>query len=101
MTLKTVTKTIHEVDSYDLEQFVAEITGVTDYSFVATEECGNDSIHDFTVKSDPAIYEMNEEDVDKWLASDGRTWITNNDILNWLCVKGHIEAGTYLVSVCW
>jgi len=98
MTLKTVTKTIHEVSWSNLEQFVAEKTGVNNYSFVATEECGNDSVHEFKVTGE-LVY--GEDDTNMWIASEGRTWISNDNILDWLCAKGHIEPGTYLVSVCW
>lgn len=100
MTLKTVTKTIHEVSWSDLEQFVAEKTGVNDYSFVAVEECNNDSIHEFNVSADNDSF-FGPEDMDEWIASNGNTFISNNEILDWLCINGHIEPGIYLVSVCW
>lgn len=91
--------TIYQVDYFELERFAKEIYGLDDYSFVATEECGNDSEHRFRVNGK----------VDSWDADNEVAILNTTDVpcyangllLNMLCRDGHIPKGEYLVIVCW
>lgn len=49
MPLKAEKKTVIEVDYGDLERFVKETYKQKEYSFVAAQECGNDSSHSFSI----------------------------------------------------
>ena len=95
------TQTVHKVDSYRLEQFVNEVyapQGVTDYSFQADQLAGNDTTHEFNVENDPNdadSYDYFRE----WLESGGTTEYATNEVLNDLCRRGLIPAGTYLVDL--
>lgn len=100
MPLKMTAVTVYEVDSYDLEQFINEqYPAAKSYSFVASTECGNDSQHEYNVQGVP---------LDKWSAEDVTSFSTGKrascslqDILNDLCNRDLIPAGTYLIKVCW
>jgi hypothetical protein len=99
-TLKLTTVTVHEVGYTDLEVFVqAQYPGAREYSFVADQECGNDSDHTFSVEAAPLdAYDRGR--VDEFAAGKHRSYLTGA-ILNDLCHRGLIPAGTYLVKVCW
>ncbi len=92
------TKTVTEIDYRELETLVEEKLGFKDYSFVATEECGNDSTHEFSVNGVLDVWE--EGYVKEWERGEQPLY-TNGAILNKLCQKGFIPKGEYLVGVCW
>lgn len=87
-------KTVFEVEYHELEQLIHEKLGWEDYDFVAAEECDNDSSHSFSVNGD-----VDEDEITS--LEKGEYLYHNQAILDYLCKLGHIEAGDYLVEVCW
>jgi len=91
-------KSIIEISYKELEKLVKEKLGYKNYCFVAVEECGNDSDHQFDV--DGEIDDFDLEDIKSW--EEGKfVNYSNGIILNKLCADGHIEKGDYVVTVCW
>lgn len=99
MKLKHTKKIIFKVNYKDLEKFVSEIYDLYDYSFAAVEECGNDSTHEFNI--DGKIDDYDTDDIENILNSKSVNTYQNDLVLNLLCRGGHIEPGTYLISVSW
>lgn len=97
--LKSSKKVMFEVDYGDFERFVKETYG-QDYNFVASEECGNDSVHDFNVNDKEALDEYDQEKLDTFKTT-GRYSFLNRTILQDLVNHDLIEPGNYLISVCW
>lgn len=97
-TLKCETETVINVDMYDLENFIQEVTGHK-YEIQAGEEWGNDSEHRFTING--KLYKWESEDWAKFKAGQMKRSATNKlrAYLQGLCVDGHIQAGTYIVSL--
>jgi hypothetical protein len=94
------TKTVTEIEYHELEDLVKEKLGYKNYSFVAVEECGNDSSHEFTVEKGFEDSEYDKEQIEKWEKGEF-VQFSNHVILNKLCMEGHIPAGNYIVQVCW
>jgi len=103
MELKKTTETVHQVDYSDFEEFVKSIYG-GDYDFVSTEECGNDSSHQFSVSKDFIERfhksEYHQKDMDRIRKGDYPGYC-NGALFNTLFLDGHIEEGNYVVNVCW
>lgn len=108
--MKIETVTVHKIDAFELNDLVNETYTLEPekfsygsqprYNFVAVEECGNDSAHEFHV--DGYVAEWDEGELAKWIASGGKEgWIGNDVILDDLCRRGLIPEGDYVVSVCW
>jgi hypothetical protein len=96
-------KTVTELDYKELETLVKKHLGFAEYNFVAVEECGNNSSHEFTVDEGEGNWfdaEEHAEDIAEWTAGEFPRY-TNGTILNELCIQGHIEPGEYIVTVCW
>jgi hypothetical protein len=70
-----------------------------DYSFVATEECGNDSQHSFTVTDD--LTHESKADVNSIRAGNYVPDYGSGLLLKVLCADGYIEAGDYIINVSW
>ena len=101
--LKMKTETVHIVVSCDFEEFVKEkYPYATDYSFVATEEAGNDSEHRFNATAE-SYYgdELHEEDMADFHRNDGFKPFFTANLLTDMCKRGYIEPGTYLIEVNW
>jgi len=94
------TKTIIEIDYHELEKLVKEKLGYKEYDFVAVEECGNSSSHEFDVSNEFEDAEYDEQDIAKWEKGEFVHY-SNGTVLNQLCRKGYIPAGEYLVNVFW
>lgn len=96
--LKVKTETVHKIDSYDLEEFIRKVTG-HEYEVVVNEEWSNDSQHRFDV----------DGKLDQWSAPEWEAFKATGEakcyrlrtILNGLIHDGHMDAGIYLVTVCW
>ena len=86
-----------KVNYNDLDTFVEAVTGHS-LDFVATQECGNDSDHEFVITGN--VDKWAREAYEKHCKGDTQCYSARY-ILDCLCADGHIEAGTYLVSVCW
>jgi hypothetical protein len=80
-TLRCNKKTIIQVEAFDLEIFVAAVYKTVGYSFVGTQECGNDSSHTFHIDGDLHSYEKDAEELRKGNA----ICLDNRTILNVLC----------------
>jgi len=59
------------------------------YEICAENEWCNDSEHSFDVEPEPLADQTTLKHV------------STNEILNWMCAEGKLEAGEYLVDVCW
>lgn len=87
------------VDYSDLEDLVQRVYSQPDYSFVSSEELGNDS---------QKLYKGIDGKLDKWEEDDIRSFRENgecnykgNAILNDLCRNGYLQPGNYLIDICW
>lgn len=93
--MKITTMTIHRAGYRDVEKAAAEHYGIN-YSFPATQECGNDTSHQFRVGAG----DLEEEDEAEVRA--GKVPMYNNGaLLEVLCKDGHIPAGDYVIEVFW
>jgi hypothetical protein len=100
--IPVTTKTVHTIDYYDLERLVNETYGFTDWSFVANEECGNDSDHELN-SSDKYVYDGEREELAEWAEGDdvyGLQYRTDLIVFG-LAEKGLIPKGDILVRVSW
>ena len=96
--MKTIKKQVIEVEHDEFENKIKKFYGVKEFSFVADQESGNDTIHEFSV-SNPPDY-VDEEGVEK-LRETGEYCFLSESLLNDMCEKGEIEPGDYIISVCW
>ncbi len=88
--LKKTTRTVHEVDYQDLNDFVHKVyPEMKDYHFVTQQECGNDCCFQFDTNS-------GSTDQDERFPK-----ISNCELFAKLAEDGHIEHGDYIVNVCW
>jgi len=96
--LRCKTETVINVDMYDLESFIKEVTGRT-YEIQAGEEWGNDSEHRFKIDG-----KMQTWQADDWASFKAGTMKRSATLklrayLEGLCADGHIQPGTYIISV--
>lgn len=98
MKLKAEKVTYYSVEYGDLEKLVQEVypEKYSDYCFVSTQECGNDSSHTFNI--DGKLGEVWEK-WDKKRFEEGNAH--NYLILNKLCADKYIKPGKYIIDVCW
>lgn len=87
------------MDYYELEELVKKTYEIKNYSFIATEECGNDSTHSFNVER-KSLRDFEQEYIDEMKSGNPIT-CSNYAILNDLCNKEVLEPGNYLIEVCW
>jgi hypothetical protein len=83
----------------ELEELARETYGLTEYSFIATQECGNDSLHKFKV-TDDLTHESNA-DINSIRAGNYVPDYGSDLLLKVLCADGYIEAGDYIINVSW
>ncbi len=100
--LKTIKKTILEVNYSHLETYIEEVYGIKEFSFVADQEMSNDSEKSFLVDKVEPLNEWDQKNLDEFVNSKGKigTFMTDTllqDLLN----HSLIEPGEYLISVCW
>jgi hypothetical protein len=91
-------KAVFEVDASDLNVFVSLHTNRA-YDVVATLEGSNDTEHKVYVNSH-ALDGYDQNNLDVWRTGEGVD-PHPRVVLTWLCSKGVIEPGEYLISVCW
>ena len=99
MELKHTTKTIFEVDGFDLTNFICNHYGCTrnDYDFSADQEMGNGDEKSFSIGKEEL------DDFEQAIIDDKKFnygFITRI-LLTDLCNKDLIEEGDYLVSLFW
>jgi hypothetical protein len=89
-----------EMDYSEFEEIVKRVYGVKDYSFVATEECGNDSSHTFEVTEKEELDEWETADIAEFTEKGHKSYV-NYTLFKDLIRRGELEPGQYLVNVCW
>jgi hypothetical protein len=88
--------------SYDeFEEIVKRVYGATKYSFVATEECGNDSSHTFEVTEKEPLDEWDTKSIAEFIEKKGFKKYVNYTLFKDLVNRGELAPGQYLVNVCW
>lgn len=91
----------YDVDYMDFEKYVCKIFNLDDWSFIADEECSNDSVHDFYIeKEDDFGIETSEREKFKQFLENKGIRHTYN-ILTFLCNQDIIPEGKYLIHVSW
>src|SRR5688572_13461948 len=96
-------KSVIEIDSSEVEDLAEKhlSLGSNEYSFVAIQECGNDSSHQFDVDLPDRNNDWVLEDIEQ---IEDRKYVPtyrNDLVLSLLCEKGILEPGEYIVNVCW
>lgn len=105
MRLRHKIKTIIEVEYGALEQLAHEVYNLQfdnsqePYEFVAVQECGNDSSHQFHI--DGKLEYAGEKESAKRIRSGIIKPYENGDLLNTLCSDGYIIPGEYVIKVSW
>lgn len=96
-------KTVIEIDYNELESIVRKHYGIdhNQYSFVATEECGNDTHHSFNVTGAAPLRDYDQETIDEIKATGNVPEYSNLTIMQDLVNSGVLEPGEYLVDVSW
>ena len=101
MSLKFEVKTQRIVDYNDLDRFINEsfpqFKG--QYECVPYEEWNNDSSHNIHVE--PKISEYNLKDIDEMLTTGKIKSYRTRDLLCYLCERGDLMEGDYLIEVSW
>jgi hypothetical protein len=82
-----------------IEDIVRTYYNDRQYSFVAVEECGNDTCHEFFVTGRVVDYQAAA--VERFRSGEGYGALSNYDIFDVLCQDGFLDPGTYIVEVCW
>lgn len=100
MTDKSIfrTQTVITVDAFDLDTFIAKAYGLD--NFECSLESPNDSSHTFTVEAKP-LDEWTTKAVAEFIGRKSCEIYSLGGILDDLCLKGEVEPGDYIVSVCW
>ena len=93
-------KTVIAIDYSDLEKIVQAAYDITEWSFVADNEMGNDSEKEVNVKAEE-IDDYDAKHLAEFVTSKGRkgSYLTHV-IMTDLCNKGILQPGCYIVSVC-
>lgn len=113
MKMEVTKRSILEVDYCELEETITEYfkefhgfdpkqNNNQSFYFTAMQECGNDSYHDFSF-IDGELSEDDLEDLQKVIDKKDFYEAKYNTglFLNYLCSKGVIDPGDYLVWVSW
>lgn len=109
------TRTIIEMDSYELDQLVAtHIPNQKGWAFVVDQEAGNDSSHSFNGIGIPANYgaTIDPKLIESWRLrelNDSKAFIAGqkvsgfgaHQVLETLVRLGVLQPGDYLIKVCW
>lgn len=96
--LKSVTKTVINVNYSDLNKFITEVYG-KDFEFAVDVESSNDVSHSYTVKKEE-LTEWNRKHIDNFIATGRYGYITRSLLID-MANKGLIEEGDYIVDVSW
>jgi len=99
MELKTIKRTVFEVDYTDLEEFINEVYDVDDYSIPASEEVGNDTTLSQEVEKEKPL--NNEDKVTKFTGGNGNAQWILDDLMTDMCNRGLIEEGYYNINICY
>lgn len=97
--LRITTETLLTVDVYDLEGYIRHHTGQDGYEIIQGEEWHNDSQHRVEVGDGMSEYEVS--DYKEFCSGEHDGQYRLRTIMNGLYQEGKLEAGTYLIEVCW
>ena len=98
--MKKVTRI--EMDYSELEALVQKTYGLKKrWSFVADEECGNDSSHTYSVMEKEELDEFDKEDLAEFIAKDGFKPYMTSRLMQDMVNRDILEPGNYLIEVCW
>lgn len=98
MTLKTTTRTVIEVDEYDLNKFISDEYG-HDFECVADQEWDNDQSHLIEIEKTP-LDSVAEQKVTKFRETGRYSW-SLYALLQDLCNCDKLSPGSYLITVRW
>ena len=98
--MKINTKVVHQVEYSDMERFVSETYGKR-YSFVASEECGNDSSHSYAVRKKEALDEWDQRDLKLFIERPDSECLRARLLLQDMVNKDLIPTGDYVIRVSW
>lgn len=90
-----------QMDYHEFEKIVKRVYGATNYSFVATEECSNDSNHQFEITEVKPLDEWETKDIAEFVAKKGAKPYVNYALFQDLVNKKELEPASYMVTVCW
>ncbi len=92
-------KLMIEVDYSEVEQIIQDTYGIKEYNLPCAEETGNDTALTYNISPEEAnastLESINKMRLDKCVSY--KTLALMND----LCFKGLIEAGEYVIEICW
>jgi hypothetical protein len=89
-----------ECDYHEVEKLIQETYRIKEYNLPYSEEIRNDS--SMTVSVDGNLTESDKEKIRKFLRSKGEeSSFMTQALMNDLCLSGKIEAGEYLINICW
>ena len=92
-------ETVFKIDYDHVTDMVFSLYGLENYCFIAAQECGNDTTHEFQVTG--KLDEWSAKEAAKIRAGKPAKYLSNDTLMNMLCEDGYLEPGTYLVKVCW
>lgn len=97
--IRTVTKTVTEMGYHDFEELVyLTFPRHTDWSFVASLECGNGCTFNWNADGS----DCDDEEVEKW-GESGKTWPDPgpSELLDYFVLTGVLPEGEFEISVYW
>ena len=90
-------QTTYHIDAFDLESLLEKVYG----NRIEMTESSNDTTHKFNVEANNNEYKWDKADVEKAVQNGHLPCYQYYKILNDLCSKGHIKAGTYFIHMSW
>lgn len=97
---KFKTKTVHEIDYHEFENIVKSVYGVKQYSFVADNECGNESTHSIGPLKVRPLNQWESADITKF-ENTGKYLYLYSTLAQDLVNKGYFPEGEIIVEVYW
>ena len=95
--------TVKQVEYHKLEKYIQQVYGfeVPEFSIVGMEEWNKDSYHLFHMKKKP-LNPYDQKALDRWKAAplEFPRYVLRR-ILQDMVNNGHLEEGSYLISVFW
>ena len=99
MALKAVKKTVFHVEHWDLEEFICEVYGKDEYSFVEDAEVQNYSSKEFSLNKEP-LDERDTNILNRFIEGHSPQYIIRI-LLQDMCNRDLIEEGDYIIKVFW
>jgi hypothetical protein len=89
------------MDYHEFEMLVKKHFGVTNYNFVATQECSNDTSHRFNIDELEPLNTYDAKSLKEFIDSNGtKSWV-NYILFQELINREVLLPGKYLVEVYW